>query len=62
MLKKTKGKLILALAVALAAGSVTAAAGKAAAAQYRDSLSQSIGAEKLLYCETDGDLTSSKQS
>lgn len=62
ILKKTKGKLILALTAVLAAGAVTTAAGKAAATQCSDSHSQNINAETLLYCETDSDYLSSKQS
>lgn len=62
MLKKTKRKIVLALAAVLAAGSVAAAAGKAAAAQYSDSLLQSAGAEKLLFCETDYDIIDVKHS
>lgn len=53
MLKITKENIIIALTALLAAGSVTAAAGKAAALQYSGSLLQNADAEKLLYCETD---------
>ncbi len=62
MLKKTKATIIFALTAVLAAGSITAMAGKAVAAQDSGSFLQSTGAEKLLYCETDHDLTSTKQS
>lgn len=62
MSKKTIGKIILTLAAVLAAGSVTAAAGNAEAAQYSDSLLQSADAEKLLYCETNEDYVYTTQS
>lgn len=52
MSKKTIGKNVFTLAALLAAGSVIAAAGKAAAVQYSSSLLQSADTEKLLYCET----------
>lgn len=62
MLKITKENIILALTALLAAGSVTAAAGNAEAAQYSDSLLQSADAEKLLYCETNEDYVYTTQS
>lgn len=55
MSKKTTGKIVLTLAVLLAAGSVTAAAGKAAAVQCNGSSFQDSNAEKLLICETSYD-------
>lgn len=62
MLKKTKATIIFALTAVLAVGSITVTAGKTVAAQGSENLFQSNGAEKLLYCETDHDLTSTKQS
>lgn len=55
MLKKTKATIIIALTAVLAAGSITAMAGKAATAQGSEYLFQSNGAEKLLFCEADYD-------
>lgn len=62
MLKKTKATIIFTLAAVLAAGSVTAAAGKAATVQDGRSFLKSTGAEKLLYCETDCDYVDNTQS
>lgn len=53
MLKKTKVKILFALTAVLAAGSITAAAEKAATMQDSESFLKNTGAEKLLYCETD---------
>lgn len=55
MLKKTKVKILFALAAVLAAGSITAAAGKAATMQDSESFLKNTGAEKQLYCETSKD-------
>lgn len=62
MLKKTKATILFTLTAMLAAGSVTAAAGKAATVQDGGSFLKSTGTEKLLYCETDCDLTDTEQS
>ncbi len=53
MLKKTKATIIIALTAVLAAGSITAMAGKAVAAQGSGNILLSNSTEKLLYCETD---------
>ncbi len=53
MLKKTKATIIIALTAVLAAGSITAMAGKAATVQNNGNIFQSDSAEKLLFCEAD---------
>lgn len=55
MLKKTKTTILFTLAAMLAAGSVTAAAGRAATVQNSGSFFKNTGAEKQLYCETSKD-------
>lgn len=62
MLKKTKATIIFTLAAMLAAGSVTAAAGKAATVQDGRSFLKSTGAEKMFYCETDCDYVDNTQT